>query len=251
MHSDYLWGSVYGIDITNFGTISGAKDPTLPGYSVWMNGVLGNIDNQGALIGDVYMLSGRMTNSGTVQGDVELATWGRLKNSGVIYGDVLFTGTGIYHDTGSGVVTGSIFCGDSGNTIIGGKSADRIVGNLYIDTLSGNGGNDTLTGGGFNDRLTGGTGADTFIYSSAIDSDATTGIDRITDFEVGTDRIDLSAFLSGATFIGGAGFSGTGAEVRYNAATGRLSGDVDGDGVADLVVVILNHAAITAGDLVL
>ena len=258
VNTGLIEGAQYGVfhslglrsHITNFGTISGLVNPTSPGYSIFTDQVAGHVDNQGILLGDVFVGFGRITNAGSITGDVTLG-FGKLVNQGLIDGDVFLLDTNTYVSGDTGNVSGSINGSGGQDRILGGNLADRMFGNDEADTLSGNGGDDLLTGGGFNDRLTGGTGADLFIYAASIDSDATTGIDRITDFEVGTDKIDLSAFLSGATFIGGAGFSGTGAEVRYNAATGRLSGDVDGDGVADLVVVILNHAAITAGDLVL
>ena len=52
-------------------------------------------------------------------------------------------------------------------------------------------GSDKLTGGTGDDTLTGGTGDDTFVFSP-LDG---FGIDTITDFETGTDKIDLSAFF--------------------------------------------------------
>ena len=54
------------------------------------------------------------------------------------------------------------------------------------DTLNGGAGDDVIHAGTGADRLTGGTGADTFVFV------ADEGADRITDFELGVDRIDLS-----------------------------------------------------------
>lgn len=45
-----------------------------------------------------------------------------------------------------------------------------------------------MIGGAGNDRLTGGKGADVLVFATGA------GADRVKDFDVGTDRIDLSAF---------------------------------------------------------
>jgi Ca2+-binding RTX toxin-like protein len=74
-------------------------------------------------------------------------------------------------------------------------------------TLLGLGGNDVLRGGAAGDRLTGGTGADTltggagsdyYTYLTVSDSSVASGIDLITDFRRGADRIDATA-ITGAT----------------------------------------------------
>ncbi len=258
INSGLIEGSQYGVfhslglrsHILNLGTISGLANGASPGYSIFTDQVAGKVDNQGTLLGDVFVGFGRLTNDGTITGDVTLG-FGKLANHGVIDGDVFLLDSNIYRSGSSGSVTGSINGSGGLDRLFGGDLSDRMFGNDEADVISASSGDDILTGGLGNDRLTGGTGADLFIYTAATDSDLITGIDRITDFETGTDKIDLSAFLSGAAFISNAAFSGTGAEVRYNAATGRLSGDVDGDGVADFAVLIVNNAAITAGDLIL
>ena len=74
--------------------------------------------------------------------------------------------------------------GNSGNnTLTGGVGNDRLDGNAGDDTLIGNTGNDVLEGG---------IGADVFVFNSG------DGIDRILDFELGTDLIDISGI--GRTF---------------------------------------------------
>ena len=64
-------------------------------------------------------------------------------------------------------------------------------------TLTGGAGNDTLIGSQGNDVLTGGAGADTFSFPAEPWSP-----DRITDFTVGVDRLDLSALLRKAGYSG-------------------------------------------------
>ncbi|BCU14698.1 beta strand repeat-containing protein [Microcystis aeruginosa] len=80
--------------------------------------------------------------------------------------------------------------------IISDSGNDRLTGNSLNNTLTGGGGNDQLTGqdgndsliGGFgDDLLTGGNGSDNFIFNSS-----TLGIDAISDFTPGSDKIVLS-----------------------------------------------------------
>ena len=81
---------------------------------------------------------------------------------------------------------------DTDNTIEGGDGADNLEGLGGNDSLSGGAGEDWLDGGAGNDVLTGGADADVFVF------EAGHGNDTITDFEDGTDIIDLSA-LDGIT----------------------------------------------------
>jgi Ca2+-binding RTX toxin-like protein len=67
--------------------------------------------------------------------------------------------------------------------------AKVIFGTAKADTLRGTIGDDLITGLGGADRLTGGAGKDTFRYNSLSDS-RLAAYDRITDFAIGTDRID-------------------------------------------------------------
>ncbi len=72
-----------------------------------------------------------------------------------------------------------------------------IEGTADRDNLTGTDGNDTITGFQGRDTVTGGAGDDTFAYTSIVD-----GGDIITDFEVGSDKIDLSQLLDGVGFAG-------------------------------------------------
>lgn len=99
--------------------------------------------------------------------------------------------------------------GLGGNDIVNGADGnDSLIGNAGNDILNGGGDNDSLIGGAGNDNLTGGDGQDTFIFGSA------NGQDRINDFVVGDDKIQIAAglgFSDGAdvlvprsgTFFGG------------------------------------------------
>lgn len=111
---------------------------------------------------------------------------------------------------------------------------DYIDGEAGDDTLSGGDGDDSLEGDGGNDILTGGAGVDLFVYNGTAD-----GVDTITDFEVGVDKIQVSAggfggglVAGGAvTFIAGSDPVGAadGGVFLYDTDDGRLWFDFDGD----------------------
>ena len=114
---------------------------------------------------------------------------------------------------------------------------------------------DILIGGNGRDRLTGDGGADLFVFERASDSGVTSSTrDIIRDFEQGEDQIDLSEM--GATVLGGSSFTNTPGEVIHylvfsNART-VIEVDVDGDGSADMAVLIANAGlAMTEDDFLL
>ena len=103
--------------------------------------------------------------------------------------------------TGSNVLTG----GTGADTISGGTAVDTIVGGNGADNISGNAGNDVLLGGIGADIINGGIGDDTIIGGAGNDTltgdagadvfglQTGNGVDTITDFVVGTDKISLGA----------------------------------------------------------
>jgi Ca2+-binding RTX toxin-like protein len=87
------------------------------------------------------------------------------------------------------------------NTITGNAGHNTLFGNSGSDKLTGNGGNDTLNGGSGSDRLAGGAGddvlfggssSDRFVFdTNAVFAANALGIDQITDFAVGSDKLVL------------------------------------------------------------
>ncbi|TRU83692.1 MAG: hypothetical protein EWV54_19595, partial [Microcystis novacekii Mn_MB_F_20050700_S1D] len=86
---------------------------------------------------------------------------------------------------GTGNNLDNLITGNSGNNLLKGLDGN--------DTLLGNAGNDTLIGGKGNDILTGGDGSDSFLFGSgAIFNSSDFGVDSISDFIKGSDKIILS-----------------------------------------------------------
>jgi serralysin len=152
----------------------------------------------------------------------------------------LVTGTD-KHDTFLGTIRADAYYGGQGSDLIGGGQGS--------DWLYGGSGKDTLIGGTGQDFLYGGSGADTFVYEKIGDAGGPTKHDVIRDFQAGSDHIDLHGFMAGGHFIGAAEFvAEEGPTLRYVKASGLLSGDVDGDGVADFAIKFANHAVLTESD---
>ncbi|MDO5633174.1 MAG: calcium-binding protein [Paracoccus sp. (in: a-proteobacteria)] len=172
--------------------------------------------------------------------------------------DTLHGGAG--DDSLSGGPGNDALHGDDGNdTLSGGNGHDSLWGGRGHDLLLGEGGNDVLFGGPGNDTLRGGLGADTlnggagrdvFFYGSAAESSSQRGMDVIEDFTRGQDKIDLSAI--GFEFIGTSRPSAAGQLwAEYGANRTVLRGDVDGDGVADFVLILLGAVPVDHSDLLL
>ncbi|MBD1851993.1 Calx-beta domain-containing protein [Leptolyngbya sp. ST-U4] len=81
---------------------------------------------------------------------------------------------------------------DNEKILMGTDAPDILVGGLENDYIFGKRGRDRLTGGGGNDQLTGGSGKDRFIFDINSPFNAVTmGVDVITDFRRGKDKIVL------------------------------------------------------------
>ncbi len=148
--------------------------------------------------------------------------------------------------------------------LMGEGGADFLHGQESGDALSGGNGRDVLTGGLGVDVLDGGDGADRFVFASMLETGATRSTrDRIVDFEVGMDRIDLSRIdaISGGggandtfAFQGTAGFTGAGqVMVLQSGANTLVRISVDADSAPEATILLLNVTAstITAGSFIL
>ncbi|MEO6359590.1 MAG: cadherin domain-containing protein [Sphingomicrobium sp.] len=147
------------------------------------------------------------------------------------------------------------------DTISGLGGHDTLQGMAGADILNGGDGNDKLFGGAGGDELTGGAGADTFTYSALSDSSAT-AFDMILDFsraqrdKISLSAIDANTLVTGDqafSFIGNAAFSGEAGQLRSYQSNGDtyISGDVNGDGVGDLIIMLSPAIALTSSDFLL
>jgi Ca2+-binding RTX toxin-like protein len=96
----------------------------------------------------------------------------------------------------SGITAEGVFINASGEALstllmTGSAVADSLTGGQKVDTIIGGNGNDTITGGLGADSLTGGVGADQFVYTLVTQSNSS-NTDTITDFTVGTDKLDVT-----------------------------------------------------------
>lgn len=186
------------------------------------------------------------TASGHLNGAVALGDGGdSLTNAGTIKGDVDMGAGDDAFDSHAGKLAGMVLGGLGADIIVGSNRGEIIHGD-DLDGSAGTGGGDVIIGGGGADQLTGGDGSDTFVYIALNDS-TSAAHDVITDLQ-GGDVIDLNAIdaIAGGGddafhIVGGDGFTGSAGElvVSYDLGTGltTISGDVNGDAVADLVIV--------------
>ena len=147
-------------------------------------------------------------------------------------------------------------------TFIGDGNDQTVIGSVGIDVLKGGGGDDTLNGGANNDKLTGGSGKDHFVFDTAIGgtTPVTANVDSVTDFKPGTDQIELenkifkgiggNGTLAGKYFHIGSKAADATDHVIYNAKTGVLSYDPDGEGGAPAIEFadLAKHLALTHAD---
>jgi Ca2+-binding RTX toxin-like protein len=146
--------------------------------------------------------------------------------------------------TVQGTIGNDILIGDNANNILnGGLGADTLTGGVGNDSLNGGNGDDLLFGGEGGDRLTGGSGSDKFYFGNVSSFNAL-GIDILTDFTRGSDKIVLSRSVfptigsslttgkfatinnSSSTEISIAG--GSSASIVYNTFNGKLFYNSDG-----------------------
>jgi Ca2+-binding RTX toxin-like protein len=166
---------------------------------------------------------------------------------------LMLLGTGAINGTGNDLAN-EINGNDAENVISGGTGDDMIrgaggddslFGNDANDTLNGHSGRDVLNGGAGTDIMIGGTDADTFVFSALSDFGPITAMDRIADLsraqgdKIHLAGIDANTGMAGDqafTFLGQGEFTKHAGDLRSVSSAGgqqTVSGDVNGDGVAD------------------
>jgi Ca2+-binding RTX toxin-like protein len=147
--------------------------------------------------------------------------------------------------------------------LTGNEIAQTITGSSGINKLSGLGGADVLFGLTGNDTLTGGLGNDAFVFNTALN--AATNKDTITDFSASASgnndviRLENAIFtklvgtgtLSAAQFFAGSAAHDANDRIIYNAATGALFYDSNGNaagGSIQFATLSTRPANVTSAD---
>jgi Ca2+-binding RTX toxin-like protein len=270
---------------------------TTSGTAVVSSAVVDSIYNSGRMVGAILLGGGAdyyEGRNGTVEGDV-LGGGGQDRLFSGVGNDRLFgedgndqlmggpggdlldggagTDTVLYVSATAGVSanlgnaatnTGDA-AGDSYVSIenlTGSSFNDVLVGNGAANILSGGNGNDTLRGAAGNDILAGGAGNDIFVFAAPLN--AATNVDRINDFSVADDTMQLenlyfatlttTGVLAPAAFqSNGTGLATTASDrIIYETDTGNLFYDADGvGGVAGILFARLSpDLVLTSADFV-
>ena len=157
--------------------------------------------------------------------------------------------------TGSGATDG---VGNAlANTLRGNANSNVLIGAAGRDTLVGGADDDILIGGSGPDLLRGSAGLDSFVFRTPGEAGFGAARDRIGDFTLGEDWIDLAdidartgiAGDQAFSFIGRAGFGGNGGELRYGG--GVVAGDVNGDSRADFQIEVASAPFLIEDDFIL
>ena len=195
------------------------------------------VDNKGDVVVET---AGGRRDTVNVSFDYDLLKVAHIENA-------IAVGAGHIKLQGSG--EGNLLKGNAGNNQLNGLGGN--------DGLDGGAGHDVLVGGSGRDVLVGGAGSDTFKFGSINDSTLALK-DVIIDFNLtrGKDKIDLSAIDANTTqagnqafsFIGNTNFTAAG-QVRF--AGGVVSGDVNGDKVADFAIELKNVTKLLTSDFIL
>jgi serralysin len=130
--------------------------------------------------------------------------------------------------------------------VIGANSNDVIIGNDAANRIAGGGGADTLTGLG---------GNDVYVFNTPLGAN---NVDRITDFSVRDDTIELDnnvfgnlqkGFLEQNAFFRGSSAHDNSDRIIYNPMTGAVSYDADGTGNAAAVQFAILDTKLTVTNL--
>jgi Ca2+-binding RTX toxin-like protein len=152
----------------------------------------------------------------------------------------------------------------------GTSAANDLIGNTGKNQLKGKGGEDLLRGLEGADQLWGGSGGDVFDFNSSAEIGKGSGKrDIIRDFEHLVDRIDLKSIDAKTNVSGNNGFKFMAAEgSSFTGVAGQLiwdqknkagtsnditlvSGDTNGDGIADFTLELTGLVTLTKADFIL
>ncbi len=234
-------------DLDRFSTLpSRIAEGNVANARVWGSDTRGLIENAIGGSGDDVIAGNNVSN--VLRGRSGDDTLDGLSGSDTLFGgggrDELIGGS--HDDTLKG--------GGAKDVLKGGNGNDRLVGGGGNDKLKGGDKGDILIGGDGFDRLTGGSGKDDFVFSQISHSAVGAKADRILDFEVGLDDIDLSALGGGnLTLVLGGPLSGNGPSVatRNQGNDTLIEVDTNGNGSANMEILVVGVQGLGANDFLL
>jgi Ca2+-binding RTX toxin-like protein len=198
--SDFLNGGA-GTDVANYSSF-GSSITLLPtGTILKAGGTTDQLFQVETIIANAGFSNNTIDASGAASPASINVNLGLSTNNLQVLGGPVLTFTVTNFDDVIGTNQSDVITGDGqANILLGNAGNDSINGGLGNDSLTGGLGNDTLNGGSGIDTLTGNGDADTFVFQfgQSTISDFTLP-DRITDFAIGTDRIDLLLSTGAAT----------------------------------------------------
>ncbi len=241
--ADVMYGGADGNDTLSYAGSSAGVTVALT-FGTTTTGVGG--DAQGDAIGGFSDIVGSSFGDHLTDTVKTAVAFGGNNNSffGGLGNDVLLLGGGV--DDGHGGAGNDTLSGEAGN-----------------DLLYGDDGIDVLTGGTGADRLWGSLGADRFVFKSVAETTTTAaGRDIVQDFNrIEGDKIDLRtidadnslALNQAFTFIGSAAFDGRHGLLHFAVSGANLlvTGDINGDKVADFSILVANTATLAGTDFLL
>jgi Ca2+-binding RTX toxin-like protein len=211
-----------------------------------MSGLAGNDEYVVNHAGDVVIEANRQGTDTVLSSVSYRLPWDQSIENLALTGDGNINGTGNSRN--------NVLQGTTGNNVLRGREGD--------DTLSGDLGDDVLVGGLGRDVQTGGEGADRFDFNASRESGTTSATrDQIVGFEQAADAIDFSMIDANTaawgnqafTFIGDVAFHGVAGELRQQSVDANtiVSGDINGDSVADFQIELNGAFTLTPNDFIL
>lgn len=240
--SDFFNGGA-GTDVANYSSF-GSSITLLPtGAILKGGGATDQLFQVETIIANAGFSNNTIDASGAASPGFINVNLGAATNNLQVLGGPVLTFTATNFDDVIGTNRNDTITGDGQDNILSGNAGnDTINGGLGgNDILNGGLGNDTLNGGSGIDTLTGNADADTFVFQFGQSS--VSAHDRITDFAIGIDKIDLLLSTGAAT---GAPLNFTRAANSTATTKTDLATQVftDANGLSGLQPLGLNSAAL-------
>lgn len=195
------------------------------------------------------------------------ATYGGRDNTvevGEVSANELQSSDFVFSNAGARDILGTkysdtLFGSRSSDQIEGGGGSDVLLGGKGNDVIYGDAGNDRIFGGAGQDTMSGNSGDDTFVFASASET-SPSARDRITDFDVGSDLIDLSRIDALPKFSGNQEFEWIGrdsfdaaGQVRYSYSGSKtiIQGNTDSDSSSEFQIALDGRIPLIGDDFIL